>query len=101
MGRSPNEKKAPGVTLEDAMLRTIDQPPELPQFSVTAEPQCLLADDEFAGRTQCVGDELGSCGRRLDVRVDVAGECEVERAVRISQHSRDAASSAFMLIGPR
>ena len=31
--------------------------------------------------TQCVGDELDSCGSRLDVRVDVAGECKVERAV--------------------
>ena len=67
------------------MLRTIEQPPELPRFLVTAEPPGLLEDDQFAGHTQCVGDELGSCGRRLDVRVDVAGECEVERAVREGQ----------------
>jgi hypothetical protein len=70
------------VALKNAVLRTIDQPPERPRLSITAEPPSLLEDDELAGHTQCVGDELGAGCSRLDVRVDVAGECEVERAVR-------------------
>jgi hypothetical protein len=69
------------VALEDAVLRTVEQPPQLPRLSFPAGPPGLLEDDERAGDPQRLGDELRACSARVKVRVDVAGEREVDRAV--------------------